>query len=128
MKNVTEKERKRKKKKIKKEDSYGYVHDEDEAKLSTTQRKYLSKRGWELVTVDDKLYYTMDFQGNEPCEIYIDEWGNCYLVMWGYDLTSTDMFYTITETNTNVIDDLITLGNTITSTGDIDSALSVFFG
>ena len=119
---------KRKKKKLKKEDSYGYVHDEDEAKLSTTQRRYLSKRGWEPITVDDKMYYTMDFQGNEPCEIYIDEWGNCYLVMWGYDLTPTDMFYTITETNTNVIDDLITLGNTITSTGDVDSAMSVFFG
>ena len=118
----------KKKKKLKKEDSYGYVHDEDEAKLSPAFQSYLRKRGWLNINIDGKKYYQMDFNyGNMFCDIYIDEWGNCYLVTDNDDLRLSDMFYTITETNTNVIDDLITLGNTIASTGDIDSALSVFF-
>ena len=112
-----------------KETNYGYVHDEEEAKLPASLRSYLRRRGWIPFNIDGKSYYQMDFNyGNMFCDIYIDEWGNCYLVTDNDDLRPSDMFYTITETNTNVIDDLITLGNTITSTGNVSSALDVFFG
>ena len=112
-----------------KENKYGYVHDEDEAKIGPGLVSYLRKTGWIPINIDGKRYYQMDFNyGNMFCDIYIDEWGNCYLVTDNDDLRPSDMFYTITETNTDVIDDLITLGNTVTSTGDVNSALNVFFG
>lgn len=112
-----------------KEADYGYVHDEEEAKLHTSMRSYMRRTGWVPINVDGKSYFEMDFNyGNQFCTIYVDEWGNCYLTTDGDDIRSSDMFYTITEIDNSVIDDLITLGNTITSTGDVNSALDVFFG
>lgn len=111
------------------ENRYGYVHDEDEAKLSPPIRSYLKRRGFIPIVVDNKQYYFMDFNyGNLFCDIYVDEWGNCYLVTDNDNIRPTDMFYTITDNSQNDIDDLITLGNTITSTGDVKAALDVFFG
>lgn len=111
------------------ENRYGYVHDEDEAKLSPHIRSYLKRRGFIPIIVNNKQYYFMDFNyGNLFCDIYVDEWGNCYLVTDNDDIRPTDMFYTITDNSQNDIDDLITLGNTVTSTGDVKSALDVFFG
>ena len=112
-----------------KENRYGYVHDEEEAKLPIPMRSYMKRTGWVPINMDGKSYFEMDFNyGNQFCTIYVDEWGNCYLTTDGDDIRPSDMFYTITEIDNSVIDDLITLGNTITSTGDVSSALDVFFG
>lgn len=103
------------------------VGDVEESKLPKRAKDYLKSMGWDFANIDGDMYYTMHFSENEDCDLYIDEFGNCYLVVGDYDVKPTDMFYTIVDEYKNDIDDLMKLGDMVASGNDVDKVMKLFF-
>ena len=104
------------------------VGDVEDAKLPKRAKDYLKSMGWDSANIDGDMYYTMHFSESEDCDLYIDEFGNCYLVVGEYDVKPTDMFYTIVDDYKTDIDDLMKLGDMVASGNDVDKVMELFFG
>lgn len=104
------------------------VGDVEDSKLPKRAKDYLKSMGWDPTNINGDMYYTMHFSESEDCDLYIDEFGNCYLVVGEYDVKPTDMFYTIVDDYKTDIDDLMKLGDMVASGNDVDKVMELFFG